>query len=81
VTVSSALLMVSRFRYTSFKGSCQSKQSEDRVPFTAALAIVAVLVALFIDPPRVLLFMAVSYALSGPLLWLWLKAKPKASAP
>ena len=80
VTVASAWLMVARFRYTSFKGSGQSKDREDKVPFTAALAVVAVLVALFIDPPRVLLFMAGSYALSGPLLWLWQKAKPKAKA-
>ncbi len=79
LTIICALLMVSRFRYTSFKGSGQSKEREDRVPFVMALVVVAVLVALFIDPPRVLLFMATSYALSGPALWLWLKMKPKAN--
>ncbi|HWS40575.1 MAG TPA: CDP-diacylglycerol--serine O-phosphatidyltransferase [Arenimonas sp.] len=79
VTVACALLMVSRFRYTSFKGSGQDKHREDKVPFVAALAVVAVLVALFIDTPRVLLLMAATYALSGPVYWLWLKMKPKAS--
>ena len=80
VTIACALLMVSRFRYTSFKGSGQKKEHEDRVPFKMALVVVAVLVALFIDPPRVLLIMAASYAASGPLYWLWLKMKPKASS-
>jgi CDP-diacylglycerol--serine O-phosphatidyltransferase len=77
VTVSCALLMVSRFRYTSFKGSAQNKQREDKVPFIAALAVIVVLVALFIAPERVLLLMAATYALSGPVYWLWQKMKPK----
>jgi CDP-diacylglycerol--serine O-phosphatidyltransferase len=78
LTIICALLMVSRFRYTSFKGSGQNKTREDRVPFVMALVVLAVLVALFIDPPRVLLFMAASYASSGPLYWLWQKMKPRA---
>ena len=77
VTVACALLMVSRFRYTSFKGSGQPKERDDKVPFKMTLIVLAVLVALFIDPPRVLLLMAGSYALSGPVYWLWLKLKPK----
>ncbi len=77
LTVVCALLMVSRFRYTSFKGSSQEKQRDDKVPFRMALLVVAVLVALFIDTSRVLLFMAASYAISGPAYWLWLKLKPK----
>ena len=68
VTVSAALLMVSRIRYTSFKGGSGPKA--DRVPFFALLIAVAALVALVIDPPRVLLAVAVLYALSGPVLWL-----------
>lgn len=80
LTVVCALLMVSRFRYTSFKGSGQAKEREDKVPFAAAFVVIVVLVALFIDPPRVLLAMAGAYALSGPLYWLWLKLKPKAAA-
>lgn len=80
VTVACALLMVSRFRYSSFKGSGQPKERDDKVPFKMTLIVVAVLVALFIDPPRVLLLMAGAYALSGPAYWLWLKLKPKYKA-
>jgi CDP-diacylglycerol--serine O-phosphatidyltransferase len=80
VTVACALLMVSRFRYSSFKGSGQPKTHDDKVPFKTTLIVLAVLVALFIDPPRVLLLVAGSYALSGPLYWLWLKLKPKSQA-
>jgi CDP-diacylglycerol--serine O-phosphatidyltransferase len=80
LTVGCGLLMVSRFRYSSFKGSGQPKEREDRIPFGMALVVVAVLVALFIDPPRVLLLMAGTYAASGPLYWLWLKLKPKSAS-
>jgi len=80
LTVVCGLLMVSRFRYSSFKGSGQPKEREDRIPFGMALVAVAVLVALFIDPPRVLLLMAGTYAASGPMYWLWLKLKPKSAS-
>jgi CDP-diacylglycerol--serine O-phosphatidyltransferase len=68
LTVLAGLLMVSRIRYPSFKGGNGPKA--DRVPFFALLVAVVVLVALVIDPPKVLLATAVLYALSGPLLWL-----------
>lgn len=68
VTVVSGLLMVSRLRYNSFKGSGSGPRA-DRVPFFALLVAVIVLVALVIDPPRVLLAAAALYALSGPVLW------------
>ncbi|MDZ4350822.1 MAG: CDP-diacylglycerol--serine O-phosphatidyltransferase [Xanthomonadaceae bacterium] len=67
VTVVAALLMVSRLRYFSFKAFPRS----DRVPFLAMLVALAVFVALAIDPPRVLLLVAVVYAVSGPFYWLW----------
>ena len=69
VTVGAGLLMVSRLRYNSFKGSGQGVRS-DRVPFTAMLVAVALLIALWIDPPRVLLAASALYALSGPVLWV-----------
>ena len=71
VTVGAALLMVSRFRYTSFK----ALPLADRVPFVAVLLAVGVFVALAIDPPRVLLSIAALYALSGPAVWLWGKLR------
>jgi CDP-diacylglycerol--serine O-phosphatidyltransferase len=39
------------------------------------LLIVIFLVALLIDTPRVLLAVAVAYALSGPVYWLWNRAR------
>ncbi|MEO6263360.1 MAG: CDP-diacylglycerol--serine O-phosphatidyltransferase, partial [Luteimonas sp.] len=69
VTVVAALLMVSRIRYNSFKGSGHGPKA-DRVPFFAIVVALAMLIALVIDPPKVLLAAATLYALSGPLLWL-----------
>jgi len=69
LTVAAALLMVSRIRYTSFKGSGGARG--ERVPFFAIVVAIAVLIALVLDPPRVLLAAAGLYALSGPAQWLW----------
>ena len=68
VTVCAGLLMVSRIRYTSFKGGSGPKS--ERVPFFALLIAVAVLIGLVLDPPKVLLAVGVLYALSGPVMWL-----------
>ena len=70
ITIACGLLMVSRIRYTSFKGSGTGPRS-DRVPFVALLIAVAALIALWIDPPKTLLAVCVLYALSGPAQWLW----------
>ncbi len=67
VTVSAALLMVSRIRYVSFK----SLPIAERVPFVTVLLAVGVFVALAIDPPRVLLLIAALYVLSGPVISLY----------
>jgi CDP-diacylglycerol---serine O-phosphatidyltransferase len=61
------LLMVSRFRYFSFKASPRS----DLVPFFWIPLVVLILVALWIYPPRVLFGISLVYALSGPVLTLW----------
>lgn len=68
VTVVAALLMVSRIRYNSFKGARGPKG--DRVPFFAILIVIVVLIALVIDPARMLLFTTAIYAISGPVMWL-----------
>ncbi|MDQ3040710.1 MAG: CDP-diacylglycerol--serine O-phosphatidyltransferase [Pseudomonadota bacterium] len=68
VTVLAGLLMVSRLRYTSFKGGSGPKS--DRVPFVTLLISVIVLVALVLDPPKVLLAVTAAYAMSGPVMWL-----------
>ncbi len=67
VTVLTGLLMVSNFRYPSFKNI----DLRGRVPFVVMLAVVLIFVVVSIDPARVLLAMASTYAVSAPLLWLW----------
>ena len=75
VTVVAGLLMVSRVRYSSFKGSGDGPKAE-RVPFAAMVVAIAVLIALVIDPPKLLFTAAVLYALSGPVLWLRRRRAP-----
>lgn len=67
IAIVAGLLMVSRVRYISFKAWPIS----DRVPFIWIPAAVLVLVALYIDPPRVVFVIALLYVLSGPVLTLW----------
>lgn len=66
ISVLGGLLMVSRVRYSSFKGAGSGPRSE-RVPFVALLLVVLALVALWINPPVVLLCTFALYALSGPV--------------
>lgn len=78
VTVVAGLLMVSRIRYSSFKGGGSGAKGE-RVPFVAIVIALAVLIALVIDPPRVLLAASALYALSGPVWWLRRRRHPGAA--
>jgi len=64
VTIAVGLLMVSGFRYHSFKDI----NLANKVPFTVVFAIVITVAVVMIDPPRVLLAMAVTYALYAPCL-------------
>lgn len=67
VAVAAALLMVSRFRYFSFK----AWPVGDRVPFIALFIVVLVLIALAIDPPQVAFGIILLYVLSGPVVTVW----------
>ncbi len=62
VTICAALLMVSNFRYYSFKDIGGAK----RVPFFMMLLLVMFFVFTSLDPPRVLFTGFALYALSGP---------------
>jgi len=64
--VSAGLLMVSNFKYYSFKNF----DIKGRVPFVALLAIVIVFSIVFIDPARILFALAFVYALSGPVMFV-----------
>jgi CDP-diacylglycerol--serine O-phosphatidyltransferase len=79
VTVAAALLMVSRFRYYSFK----TLPLVDRVPFVAVLLALGFFVALAIDPPSVLFGISVLYAASAPLWWVFgkLRRRPVPTPP
>lgn len=66
LTVGAGVLMVSNVRYNSFKDF----NIRDRVPFRYILFIVIAFVLIVIDPPRVLFFGFLIYALSGPVMAL-----------
>ena len=67
ITIATGLLMVSGFRYHSFKDI----NLANKVPFAAVFAIVMMLAVIMIDPPKVLLAIALVYALYAPCLPLW----------
>lgn len=64
--VCAGLLMVSNFKYYSFKNF----DIKGRVPFVALLAIVVVFSVVFIAPARILFGLALIYALSGPVMFV-----------
>ena len=66
VTVAAGVLMVSNFRYHSFKGL----DLKGKVPFVTVLAIVFVLVLISTYPPPIIFGLFAAYALSGPTLTL-----------
>jgi CDP-diacylglycerol---serine O-phosphatidyltransferase len=66
LTVCTGLLMVSNFRYTSFK----SVDFRGRVPFGVMLLIVMVFAMLTIYQEEGLLTISVVYGLSAPVVWL-----------
>ncbi len=65
--VAVGLLMVSNFIYFSPK----VLELKGRVPFITLVAVVLTFAVLFVDPPRVLLLIALAYAASGPVQHLW----------
>jgi CDP-diacylglycerol--serine O-phosphatidyltransferase len=77
VCVVTGLLMVSRFRYFSFK----AWPLKDKVPFYWIPVAILILVALAINPPRVLFAIALTYALSGPVLTLWSRVRSRRDEP
>ena len=67
MAVIAGLLMVSNVRYFSFK----AWPTSDKVPFIWIPVALLIIVALAIDPPRVLFGIGVLYVLSGPIMTLW----------
>lgn len=73
VVPAAGLLMVSNFRYHSFKGL----DLRGKVPFVAMLAVVFGFVIISMDPAKVLLMIFMAYGLSGPGYELWLQWKER----
>jgi CDP-diacylglycerol--serine O-phosphatidyltransferase len=73
LTLAAGLLMVSNIRYHSFKGL----DLRGKVPFVAILIVVLVYVTITIDPPKVLFFGFLLYALSGPVLTVYLRQRKR----
>ena len=63
VTGLAGVLMISNFRYHSFK----EFDLRGRVPFIFIIALVLIFAVVFSDPPRVLLLVFLIYACSGPV--------------
>ncbi len=74
IKIATGLLMVSNFRYHSFKGI----DWKGRVPFVALLIIVLVLAVIALRPAFVLFSVFTLYALSGPAVTIWRIRKLKA---
>jgi CDP-diacylglycerol--serine O-phosphatidyltransferase len=66
LVAAAGLLMVSNFKYNSFK----KLDLKGRVPFVAILAIVLGFAVVFSDPARILLLAFLAYASSGPVQYL-----------
>lgn len=67
LTLGSALLMVSSVRYASFK----KINLGERMRFLPFAAVIGGVWLISVDPPRILFFSFLAYAISGPALALW----------
>lgn len=67
MTIVLALLMVSKFEYTSFK----TLNIHKRRPFGMFLFIIVLLIVVFEEPAKTLFIASTVYALSAPIKWLF----------
>jgi len=79
ITALAAILMVSRFPYRSFK----DRAAGERVRYSRLLLVPLVIALIAIDPPVVLFLLFGGFALSGPLVWSWVKVRrrPRNAGP
>jgi CDP-diacylglycerol--serine O-phosphatidyltransferase len=76
LTVFMGFLMISNYSYPSFK----ELQFKGTVPYMVFVFVVIMLVVVAQNPHEVLLTMAVVYALSGPIMWVYKKRPAKAAS-
>ena len=67
ITALCALLMMSRFRYMSFKDI----KPGHRVRYGRVILIPLVIGIVYIEPPLAVFVLACAYAASGPAFWIW----------
>lgn len=79
ITALAAILMVSRFPYRSFK----DRAASERVRYSRLLLVPLVIALIAVDPPLVLFLLFGGFALSGPLVWGWVKLwrRPRDAGP
>jgi CDP-diacylglycerol--serine O-phosphatidyltransferase len=75
ITVFAGGLMVSNVRYRSFK----DLDLRGRVPFMAILAMPLIFALIVINPPQVLFFVFLTYAVSGPVGWIMRQRRARAA--
>jgi len=75
LTLSLALLMVSRIPYYSFK------VWPEKVPFFWILVVVIAIVPVAAHPPSMLLAIGLVYVASGPSMWAWRRLRRRAAPP
>lgn len=75
LTLTLALLMVSRIPYYSFK------VWPEKVPFFWVLVVVLAIVPVAAHPPSVLVVISLVYVASGPAMWLWRRLRKRALPP
>lgn len=68
LTISTGLLMVSNFRYSSFK----EIDLKGKVPFVVAIIVMLSIAFIMTQPQNMLFILALSYAISGPLITLFM---------
>ncbi|MBS3963976.1 MAG: CDP-diacylglycerol--serine O-phosphatidyltransferase [Methylomonas sp.] len=71
ITISTGLLMVSNFRYSSFK----EVDFKNKVPFIVAIVVMLIVGFVMAQPQRMLFLLAVGYALSGPIMTLIIRKR------
>jgi CDP-diacylglycerol--serine O-phosphatidyltransferase len=71
ITGVTGMLMMSRFRYLSFKDI----EPGHRVRFGRLLVIPLVIITIAIEPPLVTFVLLMIYVASGPGMWLWRRAR------
>jgi CDP-diacylglycerol--serine O-phosphatidyltransferase len=70
-TITTGLLMVSNFRYSSFK----EIDFKNRVPFIVTILVMLVVSFVMAQPQRMLFVLSVGYAASGPLITLVMRKR------